>query len=69
MTCILPTSKLKSPKLGELRTQAGMFRFYGLAERFFPTNAEDEREMLQQARPCAVFRAEVAMQHWLHLVP
>lgn len=45
-----------------------MFRFYGLAERFFPTNAEDEREMLQQARPCAVFRAEVAMQHWLHLV-
>jgi hypothetical protein len=67
VTCILPTSKLKSPKLGELKTQAGVFRFYGLAERFFPSNAEDEREMLQPGRPCAVFRAEVAILQWLHL--
>lgn len=44
-----------------------MFRFYGLAERFFPTNAQDEREMLQPGRPCAVFRAEVAILQWLHL--
>jgi hypothetical protein len=67
VTCILPTSKLKSPKLGELKTEGGMFRFYGLAERFFPANAEDEREMLQPARPCAVFRAEAAVLQWLHL--
>ena len=42
-------------------------RIYGLAERFFPTNAQDEREMLQPGRPCAVFRAEVAILQWLHL--
>jgi hypothetical protein len=67
VTCILPTSKLKSPKLGELKTEAGMFRFYGLAQRFFPANAEDERELLQPGRPCTVFRAEVAILQWLHL--
>ena len=67
VTCILPTSKLKSPKLGELKTEAGMFRFYGLAERFFPANTEDQREMLQPERPCAVFRAEAAILQWLHL--
>ena len=67
VTCILPTSKLKSPKLGELKTEAGMFRFYGLAEHFFPANAEDEREMLQPGRPCAVFRPEAAILQWLHL--
>jgi hypothetical protein len=67
ITCILPTSKILLPRLGELETEAGIFRFYGLTERFFPKTSEDEREMLQPGRPCAVFRPEVALLQWLHL--
>jgi hypothetical protein len=67
VTCILSTSKNLLPRLGELKTEAGSFRFYGLAERFFPKTSEEEREMLQPSRPCAVFRPEVALLQWLHL--
>jgi hypothetical protein len=67
VTCILPTSKNLLPRLGELKTEAGSFRFYGLAERFFPKTSEEEREMLQPSRPCGVFRPEAALLQWLHL--
>lgn len=65
---VLPTSATKRPKLGEVRTSAGdLFRFHGLAERFFPKNEKERFEMLQPGRPCEMFRPEAALLHWLHL--
>ena len=68
VVAVLPTSTTKRPKLGEVRTSAGdIFRFYGLAERFFPQTDEDRFEMLQPGRPCKMFRPEAALLQWLHL--
>ena len=65
---VLPTSATKRPKLGEARTSAGdIFRFHGLAERFFPQNDQERFKMLQPGRPCEMFRPEAALLHWLHL--
>lgn len=65
---VLPTSATKRPRLGEVKTSAGdTFRFYGLAEKFFPTTAQEHWEMLQPGRPCEMFRPEAALIQWLHL--
>jgi hypothetical protein len=68
VVAVLPTSTTKRPTLGEVKTSAGdTFRFYGLAERFFPRTHEDRFEMLQPGRPCEMFRPEAALLQWLHL--
>jgi hypothetical protein len=68
VVAVLPTSATKRPKLGEMKTSSGdVFRFYGLAERFFPKSDQDRFKMLQPGRPCDMFRPEAALLHWLHL--
>lgn len=68
VTAVLPTSAEKRPRLGEVLTSGGnRFRFYGLAEKFFPATDMDRFQMLQQGRACAVFRPEASVLHWLHL--
>lgn len=68
VVAVLPTSATKRPKLGEVKTSAGdTFRFYGLAERFFPQTEQEHFEMLQPGRPCEMFRPEAALLQWLHL--
>lgn len=65
---VLPTSATKRPRLGEVKTSAGdSFRFFGLAERFFPSNDEERWELLQPGRPCEMFRPEAALLQWLYL--
>lgn len=65
---VLPTSANKRPRLGEVTTSTGdIFRFYGLAEKFFPASAEERFLMLQPGRPCETFRPEAALLQWLHL--
>jgi hypothetical protein len=65
---VLPTSTTKRPRLGEVTTSTGdVFRFFGLAEKFFPATDTDRFRMLQQGRPCEMFRPEAALLHWLHL--
>lgn len=65
---VLPTSASKRPRLGEVRASGGdVFRFYGLAERFFPANDDDRWTLYQPGRPCAMFRPEAALLHWLYL--
>lgn len=68
VTAVVPTSVTKRPRLGTVKTSSGdVFRFYGLAEKFFPTSAEERYQMLQPGRPCGMFRPEAALLHWLHL--
>ena len=68
VTAVVPTSSTKRPRLGELVTSQGdVFRFYGLAERFFPTTDAQRWQMLQPGRPCPMFRPEAALLQWLHL--
>ena len=68
VTAVLPTSAAKRPKLGELVTSTGdRFRFFGLAEKFFPTNSDERFEMLQPGSQCETFRPEAALLQWLHL--
>jgi hypothetical protein len=68
VVAVLPSSATKRPKLGEVRTSTGdVFRFYGLAERFFPASDQERFEMLQPGRPCEMFRPEAALLQWLHL--
>lgn len=68
VTAVLPTSAAKRPRLGESVTSAGdTFRFFGIAEKFFPTTSEDRFELLQPGRPCEMFRPEAALLQWLHL--
>ena len=65
---VLPTSATKRPRLGEVETSSGdKFRFFGLAEKFFPVTPEERWEMLQPGRPCEMFRPEAALLQWLHL--
>lgn len=65
---VLPTSASKRPRLGEVETSSGdKFRFFGLAEKFFPATSDARWEMLQPGRPCAMFRPEAALLQWLHL--
>jgi len=68
VTAVVPSSADRRPRLGELRTSGGdIFRFYGLAEKFFPANAREQEDLLQPGRACAVFRPEAALLQWLHL--
>lgn len=68
VVAVLPSSAAKRPRLGEVRTSGGqVFRFYGLAERFFPKSQEQRFEMLQPGRYCEMFRPEAALLQWLHL--
>ncbi|MFZ4478857.1 MAG: hypothetical protein ACOYNZ_03070 [Rhodoferax sp.] len=68
VVAVLPTSANKRPTLGELETSSGQrFRFYGLAERFFPTTESERWETLQPGRMCPTFRPEAALLQWLHL--
>lgn len=65
---VVPTSASKRPNLGEVKTSGGdVFRFYGLAERFFPITDEDRWMLYQPGRPCDMFRPEAALLQWLHL--
>lgn len=65
---VVPTSANKRPNLGEVKTSGGdVFRFYGLAERFFPATDEDRWALYQPGRPCDMFRPEAALLHWLYL--
>lgn len=65
---VVPTSASKRPNLGEVKTSGGdVFRFYGLAERFFPDTADDRWALYQPGRPCDMFRPEAALLQWLHL--
>jgi hypothetical protein len=65
---VLPTSATKRPRLGEVTTSTGdVFRFFGLAEKFFPATDADRFRVLQPGRPCAMFRPEAALLHWLYL--
>ncbi len=65
---VVPTSAKKRPNLGEVKTSGGdVFRFYGLAERFFPATDEDRWALYQPGRPCDMFRPEAALLHWLYL--
>lgn len=68
VTAVLPTSTSKRPRLGEVVTSAGdKFRFYGIAEKFFPITSDDRFDLLQPGRPCEMFRPEAALLQWLHL--
>jgi hypothetical protein len=68
VTAVLPTSTRMRPRLGEVITSSGdRFRFYGLSEKFFPVTQDDAFALLQQGRPCKMFRPEAALLHWLHL--
>lgn len=68
VTAVLPTSAAKRPQLGEVKTSRdAVFRFHGLAEKFFPNSEGDQWEMLQPGRACATFRPEAALLQWLHL--
>lgn len=68
VVAVLPTSAAKRPRLGEVETSSGdKFRFFGLAQKFFPTTSEERLEMLQPGRPCEMFRPEAALLQWLHL--
>ena len=68
VTAVLPTSPSKRPSLGEVHTSGGYrYRFHGLAEKFFPTNDEEQWMFMQPSRACQVFRPEAAFLHWLHL--
>ncbi|WP_146204442.1 hypothetical protein [Massilia glaciei] len=59
VTAVLPTSTSKRPRLGEVMTSAGYkFRFYGIAEKFFPMTSEGRFDLLQPGRPCEMFRPE-----------
>jgi hypothetical protein len=65
---VLPTSTSKRPNLGEVHTSGGaVFRFYGLAERFFPQNDQERWELYQPGRYCDVFRPEAAVLQWFYL--
>ena len=65
---VLPTSATKRPRLGEVETSTGdKFRFFGLAQKFFPTTPEERWETLQPGRPCEMFRPEAAFLQWLYL--
>jgi hypothetical protein len=65
---VLPASASKRPRLGEVETSTGdKFRFFGLAEKFFPATSEERWELLQPGRPCEMFRPEAAFLQWLHL--
>ena len=65
---VVPTSAHQRPRLGELTTSQGdVFRFYGLAERFFPNNDKERWDMLQPGRACPMFRPEAALLQWLYL--
>lgn len=65
---VVPTSASKRPNLGEVKTSGGdVFRFYGLAERFFPIAEDDRWVLYQPGRPCDMFRPEAALLQWLHL--
>lgn len=65
---VVPTSTRKRPNLGEVKTSVGdVFRFYGLAERFFPLTKDDRWMLYQPGRPCDMFRPEAALLHWLYL--
>jgi hypothetical protein len=65
---VVPTSANRRPNLGEVETSGGdVFRFYGLAERFFPATDEDRWALYQPGRPCDMFRPEAALLHWLYL--
>ncbi|MFK4706001.1 hypothetical protein ABIC83_002840 [Roseateles asaccharophilus] len=68
VTAVVPTSATKRPNLGLVTTSQGdRFHFFGLAERFFPSNDEERFEMLRPGSPCPTFRPEAALLHWLHL--
>jgi hypothetical protein len=68
VTCVLPSSTRHRPRLGDLQTRDQVrFRFYGLSERFFPTDDADRTRLLQPGRPCEMFRPEAALLQWLHL--
>ena len=68
VTAVVPTSATKRPSLGTVKpSNGGVFRFYGLAERFFPVTEEDRTDMLAPGHPCETFRPEAALLHWLHL--
>lgn len=68
VVAVLPTSANKRPTLGDLETSSGQrFRFYGLAEKFFPTTESERWETLQPGRMCPTFRPEAALLQWLHL--
>ncbi|MBV8034588.1 hypothetical protein [Roseateles sp.] len=65
---VVPTSAGKRPNLGEVKTSGGdVFRFFGLAERFFPATEEDRWTLYQPGRLCDMFRPEAALLQWLHL--
>lgn len=65
---VLPSSAAQRPRLGDVKTSSGdRFRFYGLAEKFFPETDADRWGLLQPGRPCATFRPEAALLQWLHL--
>lgn len=65
---VVPTSASRRPNLGEVKTSSGdVFRFYGLAERFFPITDEDRWTLYQPGRACDMFRPEAALLHWLYL--
>lgn len=65
---VVPTSASKRPNLGEVKTAGGdVFRFYGLAERFFPRAEDDRWALYQPGRPCDMFRPEAALLQWLYL--
>ncbi|MGH2376580.1 MAG: hypothetical protein ACRDIC_24365 [bacterium] len=68
VVAVLPTSSTKRPNLGDVETSSGnTFRFFGLAEKFFPLTSQERWEMLQPGRPCEMFRPEAALLQWLHL--
>ena len=68
VVAVLPTSSTKRPNLGDVETSSGnKFRFFGLAEKFFPMTLEERWEMLQPGRPCEMFRPEAALLQWLYL--
>lgn len=65
---VVPTSASQRPNLGEVKTSGGdVFRFYGLAERFFPRAEDDRWALYQPGRPCDMFRPEAALLQWLYL--
>lgn len=65
---VLPSSSTLRPNVGQVRTSGGAeFWFYGLAERFFPSNDQERWDMYQPGRYCDMFRPEPALLQWLYL--
>lgn len=66
VVAVVPASR-RSNLREVLTSQGGVFRFYGLADKFFPQTESDRWELYQPGRPFNAFRPEAALLQWIYL--